>query len=82
MPIFEYKCNECQTKFEVLHKSINNIESVNCPKCNSADNKKMLSSFSASVSSSSSSSVGGCESGSCGYNPYAGGCASGTCGIN
>jgi len=81
MPIFEYKCNECGTKFDFLHKSINNIEDVNCPSCNSEDNKKLLSSFSASMGSSSSSSFG-CADGSCGIPAPSGGCASGMCGIN
>ena len=48
MPIFEYKCKQCNNKFEVLHKSSVNQEEVNCPKCNSTENKKLLSSFSAS----------------------------------
>lgn len=81
MPIFEYKCKQCENKFEVLHKSSVNQEDVFCPKCNSKENKKLLSTFSASGFSSSSSS--GCESGSCRVEPsYGGGCASGMCGLN
>lgn len=80
MPIFEYKCKQCNTKFEVLHKSSLNQEEVSCPKCKSKESKKLLSSFSASGFSSSSSS---CESGSCGVQPsYSGGCSSGMCGLN
>ena len=79
--IFEYKCNECGTKFDFLHKSISNIEDVNCPSCNSEDNKKLLSSFSASMGSSSSSGFG-CADGSCGIPAAPGGCASGMCGLN
>ncbi len=80
MPIFEYKCTDCNTKYEVLHKSTSNLSEVTCPSCNSKNSKKLLSSFSASVSDSSSASYGGCESGTCGL--PSGGCASGMCGLN
>ena len=81
MPVFEYKCKQCNSKFEVLHKSSVNQEEVTCPKCNSKENKKLLSSFSATGFSTSSSS--GCESGNCGIEPsYGVGCSSGMCGLN
>ena len=80
MPIFEYKCGQCNSKFEILHKSSVNQEEVSCPNCNSKENKKLLSSFSAAGFSSSSS---GCESGNCGVEPsFGGGCSSGMCGLN
>ena len=79
MPLFEYKCSECNSKFDVLHKSANNIESVECPECHSSKVKKLLSTFSAASLSGSgsdfSSSGDSCESGSCG-------CSSGYCGLN
>lgn len=78
MPIFEYKCNKCSNKFEILHKSANNIEQVLCPECQSEDNKKLFSAFSASGSSRDNS----CVSGSCGVEPSYGGCSSGMCGLN
>ena len=81
MPIFEYKCKGCGEKFDYLHKSSSNIESVNCPACGSEDNKKLLSSFSASIGGSSSYS-GGCADGSCGVPAPVSGCASGMCGLN
>lgn len=81
MPVFEYQCNECNKKFDHYHKSINNIEPVNCPVCNSGDNKKLLSSFSASINNSSGYKGESCSNGSCGGN-YGGGCASGMCGLN
>ena len=79
MPLFEYKCAKCNSKFEVLHKSANNIENVECPECHSAETKKLLSTFSAagfsSAGSDYSSSGGSCETGTCG-------CSSGYCGVN
>lgn len=80
MPVFEYLCNECRTRYDVYHKSTSKPEEVKCPKCESKDSKKLLSSFSASVSSDSST-FDSCADGSCGLSP-AGGCASGMCGLN
>jgi len=80
MPLFEYKCMECGTKYEVLQKSSKSQEDIICPTCNSLRNKKLLSTFSASVSGSRSSESS-CASGNCEM-PYSGGCASGMCGLN
>jgi len=46
MPIFEYKCKNCNSKFEVFHKSLSNPEDTVCPKCNSKENQKIFSAFS------------------------------------
>ncbi|MFO7525867.1 MAG: zinc ribbon domain-containing protein [Ignavibacteriaceae bacterium] len=82
MPVFEYKCNDCNSKFEVLHKSSVNQEDVSCPECNSIHNKKLFSSFSASVEGSSSYSGDSCSTGNCNTNASFGGCSSGLCGLN
>ncbi|HEX3074661.1 MAG TPA: zinc ribbon domain-containing protein, partial [Ignavibacteriales bacterium] len=65
MPIFEYQCNDCKKTFDVLHKSLSNMEEVKCPSCGSSNYKKLLSTFSASVSNGPSYSFGdhSCESG-------------------
>jgi putative FmdB family regulatory protein len=82
MPVFEYKCNDCGRKFDVLHKSTANLEEIICPNCQSKNSKKLLSTFSASMGSSSSyDNAPSCSDGSCGV-PYGGGCASGMCGLN
>ncbi|MEW6652578.1 MAG: zinc ribbon domain-containing protein [Bacteroidota bacterium] len=82
MPIFEYKCNNCGKRFDVLHKSSTNLDEVVCPDCQSKNSKKLLSSFSAAVASSSGFGGGSsCSDGSCGV-PSFGGCASGMCGLN
>lgn len=79
MPIFEYRCQECNTKYDVLVKSSAAGNEVACPKCQSTNNKKLFSTFSAQANGSSVSQ--GCADGSCGYAP-AGGCSSGMCGLN
>ena len=79
MPIYEYKCESCGTKHDFLHKSIKSEEKVTCPNCKSTENKKLFSSFSASMGSSSSYSS--CSDGSCEI-PASGGCSAGMCGLN
>lgn len=81
MPIFEYQCEDCKTRHEVLHKSLLNPEEVSCPKCNSKKNKKLLSTFSASIGGNSSYADSSCASGNCDI-PSAGGCSTGMCGLN
>ena len=79
MPVFEYRCIDCNNKFEIFHKSANHQDDVVCPNCKSSNNKKLLSSFSASMEGSKISSDSYNNSTDTGYS---GGCASGMCGIN
>ncbi len=81
MPVFEYQCKSCSSKYEVFHKSTLKQEEVFCPNCNSKENKKLFSSFSAGVSSSVDYSDCGCSNGTC-ETPYSSGCASGSCCLN
>ncbi len=81
MPVFEYRCSDCNSKYEVFHKSSANPDEIVCPECHSKNHKKLLSSFSASVSSASFS-YNDCASGNCSTDSYSGGCASGMCGLN
>ena len=82
MPIFEYKCNDCNTMFEVLHKSKENKDNVFCPKCKSVNHKKLLSTFSSPGVSSDSGFDAGCSTGACDMPSYGGGCPGGMCGLN
>lgn len=79
MPIFEYRCGDCNSKYEVLVKSASSAAEVSCPKCHSVNSTKLFSTFAAQPNGSSD--MGGCSDGSCGYAP-SGGCASGMCGLN
>lgn len=47
MPIFEYVCKHCNTRFEALVR--HSDARVNCTKCGSQEVDKTLSTFSASV---------------------------------
>lgn len=62
MPIFEYKCQKCNHKFEKLVLKKDQI--IKCPRCGSDALDKLLSVFNASVKSGNNSS-GVCESGIC-----------------
>lgn len=69
MPTFVYKCNDCSSKYEVFHKSINNETEVICPDCGSVDYKKLMSAASIAGFSSSKSfnmpQMPPCANGSC-----------------
>jgi len=80
MPVYEYKCSECNTKFEILHRSTSIKDVVQCPACNSINSKKLFSSFSSSSNSEGNISSERCSSGNCGLPEN--GCSSGLCGLN
>lgn len=81
MPIFEYKCNDCNTKFEVFHKVKENKDEIICPNCNSKNYIKLISTFSSFGSDSNSDFDSPCSSGTCGTQ-FNGGCTGGVCGLN
>jgi len=63
MPIFEYLCDECGTKFEKL---VRNGDKVLCPSCGESHLTTQLSTFSAHAAGSAKEpSFGGCPSGMC-----------------
>lgn len=43
MPIYEYKCNDCDTVFELLTTSVDDNKEVQCSKCNSKNVTKLIS---------------------------------------
>jgi len=77
MPIYEYQCDKCKKKFEVLTMSMSEKPNATCPKCKSKKTSKMMSKVSrgkyalkdsgsaAGTSSSSSSGCGSCSSSNC-----------------
>ncbi|HVT87822.1 MAG TPA: zinc ribbon domain-containing protein [Tepidisphaeraceae bacterium] len=65
MPIYEYTCEKCNEHFEKLVRSIQNAETVSCPKCGSTKTVRSLSVFSVGAEQNKGqSSPGGC--GRCG----------------
>lgn len=78
MPVFDYRCNDCGTTYDVYHKVKEISEDVVCPHCGSAQHKKLMSVATVALggkSSSSSYSPPPCETGD-------GCCGGGACGLN
>jgi len=67
MPIFEYKCDKCGYKTEVLEKTGGKGKHV-CEKCGSSDMQKVFSHFSVGQRSQGNNScpTGTCPTGTCG----------------
>jgi len=60
MPIYEYKCRKCSTKFEMLQRMGASNDGVSCPKCGASKPMKQFSVF-----MSSGTNISECESGVC-----------------
>jgi putative FmdB family regulatory protein len=65
MPIFEYRCEKCETKFEKLVR--NGTTAVLCPTCGHDRVNQELSTFAAHSGTSKNSAPmgGGCPAGMC-----------------
>jgi putative FmdB family regulatory protein len=66
MPLYEYTCQDCNERFEVLQKIGEGPEGVQCPRCESGNIEKEFSTFAStsdSGSASFSSSAGACGGG-------------------
>jgi putative FmdB family regulatory protein len=72
MPIFEFKCSDCEEFFEILFMSGDNEKELKCPKCSSFAIERVVSAtnyvMSGSVASKNQSlekQTRQCSSGSC-----------------
>lgn len=52
MPLYEYRCEACGHRFEVLQKMGAGSQGIACPKCGSEQVKRLLSTFASAVSGS------------------------------
>jgi putative FmdB family regulatory protein len=43
MPIYEYECNKCKKKYELVLMSVKEKAEPQCPKCQSKDARKLVS---------------------------------------
>lgn len=77
MPIFEYKCEDCNKIFEYFVRNTSDIEDIKCEYCGSRKFKRVMSSYSAFGSSLSDSDFSGSDNNS---SPSCG-CSGGSCGI-
>jgi putative FmdB family regulatory protein len=58
LPLFEFICRDCGSRFELL-RSADSIEPAKCPSCGSTKTDKLLSAFAGRVMGSSGSGCGG-----------------------
>lgn len=63
MPIYEFKCNTCNKKFETILTSSAKVAEVSCPECRSKNIQKAISVSSYRLAGSSSSIPAGALSG-------------------
>jgi putative FmdB family regulatory protein len=73
MPIYEYICEDCQTRFEKI--VFNKQQEIACPKCAGKRNAIQLSVFSAGTAPANGSSVKSSGGFSGGGSCCGGGCA-------
>jgi putative FmdB family regulatory protein len=63
MPIYEYKCSNCNEVFEEFQTIGGSNENLICPKCNTPRPERIFSAFASTGNSMGSlSSGGGCSS--------------------
>ncbi|MGB2698381.1 MAG: zinc ribbon domain-containing protein [Candidatus Zixiibacteriota bacterium] len=55
MPIYTYKCQDCEEEFDLLIGVSANSDKLQCQKCGSGNIKRIFSSFGVSKGKSSSS---------------------------
>jgi putative FmdB family regulatory protein len=72
VPIYEFRCQKCEHRFEKLCSMGEDGKSLECPKCGAGNPKRVMSSFRAKGS--------GEESNSGGASPGCGSCSSTNCG--
>jgi putative FmdB family regulatory protein len=71
MPIYEFKCLKCETFFEILVMNQNESVERVCPKCDTGDIERVISTTSHTISVASGKKQGAstqtrnCSSGSC-----------------
>ncbi|MBE7446522.1 MAG: zinc ribbon domain-containing protein [Planctomycetia bacterium] len=60
MPIYDFLCNQCNTKFDEYFRSASERKKLFCPSCQSDNLQKIFSVFGMSVGGSGGSGSGGC----------------------
>ncbi len=61
MPIYEYKCNDCDAVFELLTTTSEDNKKVHCSKCNSDNVTKLISAGSSLSGGGGSLNSAGCS---------------------
>lgn len=65
MPLYEYRCEACDHRFEVLQRLGDGADGLSCPSCDAVQLEKMFSTFAAAATQGStaapSAGVGCCR---------------------
>ncbi len=68
MPLYEFRCDDCEEEFEKLVRSASAVHEVDCPSCGSRKVTKRMSAFAAQVTGTRSNlgraSASDCSTGS------------------
>ena len=64
MPIYEYRCNKCNNKFELFQSVGASNENLICPACNEPKPERIFSVFGSGSSGGGAISTGGCSTSS------------------
>ena len=74
MPVYEYRCDRCEKRFEALRPMSQSDAPMPCPRCEAPQTRRLISTFAAIsrdgggsrlVAGSTASGCGGCSGGSC-----------------
>lgn len=74
MPIYDYRCDDCGSTYDVFHKVREVAEDIVCPSCQSTKHTRLISAPSISMNSASGAvrsdapAPGCCMGGACGLN--------------
>jgi putative FmdB family regulatory protein len=62
MPIYEYRCRECDHQFEILQRLGEGADDLACPRCDRHELEKLFSTFAACGDSQAPATMpaGGC----------------------
>jgi putative FmdB family regulatory protein len=80
MPVYDYRCEQCGSLYDVYHKVREVAEDVLCPECGSHEHKKLMS-VPAAVAVGSSSAMRSAQD-SCGMGDACCGGQGGECSVN
>lgn len=64
MPLYEYKCSDCETRFDALRSMADADAPIACPKCTSGNTRRAISLF-AAIGSEGIIAGAGSSCGSC-----------------
>lgn len=66
MPLYEYRCSDCDHGFEILQSMGEGAEGLACPRCGETHLEKQFSTFASASAGPAAASAGACGGPSCG----------------